>query len=147
VFNCSTTVRRQEYPGRASQLVQARYTECKASVTRTLVDAYSRLGCRMTDHTNRSRATKQAGPKHAVPTLGVLVWFFATACGQWAVRAESDAPSPPNALCQTGEAFVALLDGMQVVDVSDDRYKSGSIGLWTKSDSVTCFDDVEVSGA
>src|SRR5207245_4239050 len=24
--------------------------------------------------------------------------------GQWAVRAESDAPSPPNALCQTGSA-------------------------------------------
>ena len=23
---------------------------------------------------------------------------------QWAVRAESDAPSPPNALCQTGQA-------------------------------------------
>src|SRR6266487_3692248 len=24
--------------------------------------------------------------------------------GQWAVRAEADAPSPPNALCQTGQA-------------------------------------------
>src|SRR6266851_830316 len=24
--------------------------------------------------------------------------------GEWAVRAESDAPSPPNALCQTGSA-------------------------------------------
>jgi Domain of Unknown Function (DUF1080) len=159
--------------------------------------------------------------------------------GQWAVRAEPDAPSPPNALCQTGQAeypaigldarpytdltlvtrfkpisgqedqagglifrvqdrdnyyiargnalednviffvyvgarrsqlkagnakvmngvwhelrvevrgnvFTASLDGKQVVDVADDRYKSGGIGLWTKSDSVTCFDDVEVVSA
>ena len=157
--------------------------------------------------------------------------------GQWAVRAEPDAPSQPNALCQTGNAdfpaiglddkqytdltlvahfkpiagktdqagglifgvqdksnyyilranalednvifftyvnaqrnqlkganakvmpniwhelrvevrgntFVGFLDGKQVVDSTDDRYKSGGIGLWTKSDSVTCFDDVEVT--
>src|SRR5258708_4771255 len=157
--------------------------------------------------------------------------------GQWAVRAEPDSPSPPNALCQTGNAdypaisldskpytdltlvthfkpisgkadqagglifrvqdknnyyilranalednvifftyvsaqrnqlkaanakvmpniwhelrvevrgnmFLGFLDGKQVVDGTDDRYKSGGIGLWTKSDSVTCFDDVEVT--
>jgi hypothetical protein len=157
--------------------------------------------------------------------------------GQWAVRAEPDAPSPPNALCQTGQAdypaigldskqltdftlvmrfkpisgktdqagglifrvqdkdnyyilranalennaifftyvsagrsqlkagdvkvtsgtwhelrvevrgnaFRGFVDGKQVVDTTDDRYKSGGIGLWTKSDSVTCFDDVEVT--
>ena len=159
--------------------------------------------------------------------------------GQWAVRAEPDAPSPPNALCQTGQAdfpaigldsrpmtdltmtakfkpisgredqagglifhvqdkdnyyiaranalednliffvyenarrsqlksaaaktqngqwhdlrvdvrgvaFTAFLDGKQIVDVTDDRYKTGGIGLWTKSDSTTCFDDVQVTGA
>jgi hypothetical protein len=157
--------------------------------------------------------------------------------GQWAVRAEPGAPSPPNALCQTGQAdfpaigldsrsiadltltakfkpisgredqagglifrvqdkdnyyiargnalednviffiyqngrrsqlkgaggkvengqwhdlrvevrgtvFTAFLDGKQVVDVTDDRYKAGGVGLWTKSDSVTCFDDVQVT--
>jgi hypothetical protein len=156
--------------------------------------------------------------------------------GQWAVRAEPDAPSPPNALCQTGQAeypaigldsrqltdltlvmhfkpisgksdqaggvifrvqdganyyifranalennaifftyvnaarsqlkasdaqvtsgtwhelrvevrgnaFRGLVDGKQVVDAMDTRYKSGGVGLWTKADSVTCFDDVEV---
>src|SRR5215216_6296582 len=154
--------------------------------------------------------------------------------GTWAVRAEGDAPSPPNALCQTGQAtFPALslgdavfrdvtltarfkpisgredqaagllfriqdqdnyyilranalennvnfykyaggrrsslkeskaqvqsgqwqelrveaigsrlrgfLDGQQVVEVSDDTYRAGQVGLWTKADSVTCFDDV-----
>ncbi len=157
--------------------------------------------------------------------------------GEWAVRAEPDAPSPPNALCQTGNAdfpaiglddkpytdltivahfkpisgktdqagglifrvqdkgnyyilrgnalednvifftyvnaqrsqlkganakvtpntwhelrvevrgnrFVGSLDGKQVVDSTDSRYTAGGIGLWTKSDSVTCFDDVEVT--
>jgi hypothetical protein len=46
-----------------------------------------------------------------------------------------------------GNTFMAFLDGMQVVDVTDDRYKSGGIGLWTKSDSVTCFDDVELTSS
>ena len=159
--------------------------------------------------------------------------------GQWAVRPESDTPSPPNALCQTGNAefpaigldskpysdltlvtrfkpisgkedeagglifrvqdkdnyyilranalennvifftyvstrrsqlkgadakvmpntwhelrvevrgngFVGSLDGKQVVDSTDSRYTAGGIGLWTKSDSVTCFDDVEVTSS
>jgi hypothetical protein len=157
--------------------------------------------------------------------------------GQWAVRAEADAPSPPNALCQTGAAefpalsldstqytdltltsrfkpisgredqaaglifrvqdkdnyyilranalednvnfyiyrggrrsglrgantrvpsgtwqelrvevqgnqFRGFLNGQQVADSSDDTYKSGGIGLWSKADSVTCFDDVQLS--
>ena len=46
-----------------------------------------------------------------------------------------------------GNTFVAFLDGKQAVDVTDDRYKGGGIGLWTKSDSVTCFDDVEVTSS
>jgi hypothetical protein len=157
--------------------------------------------------------------------------------GQWSVRAEADAPSPPNALCQTGtdqypsmqldakpytdltltsrfkpisgkddqaggllfrvqdkdnyyilranalednvnfyiymggrrntlkgadvkvqsgqwhelrvevraSQFRGFLDGQQVVDATDDRFKTGAIGLWTKADSTTCFDDVVVS--
>jgi len=168
--------------------------------------------------------------------VGVLPSGAQAFSGQWAVRAESDAPSPPNALCQTGNAdfpaisldtkaytdltlvtrfkpisgrqdqagglifrvqdkdnyyilranalennviffiyargsrsqlkagdakvgsgtwhelrvdvrgnaFRGFLDGTSVVDTTDDRYKNGGIGLWTKSDSVTCFDDVEV---
>jgi hypothetical protein len=43
-----------------------------------------------------------------------------------------------------GNKFVAFVDGKQVVDVTDDRYKTGGVGLWTKADSVTCFDDVQV---
>jgi len=158
--------------------------------------------------------------------------------GTWAVRAEADAPSAPNALCQTGEAdFPALmldpkpyadvvlaakfkpisgsvdraaglifrikdrgnyyilranalennvnlykyvdgrrgglkdgqakvpsgqwqelrvevrgdtlrglLNGQQVVEANDGTFTAaGGVGLWTKADSQTCFDDVEVS--
>ena len=40
--------------------------------------------------------------------------------------------------------FRGFLNGQSVVEASDDSYGTGGIGLWTKSDSVTCFDDVEV---
>jgi hypothetical protein len=156
--------------------------------------------------------------------------------GMWAVRAEAGAPSPPNALCQTGQAefpalsldsksvadltltarfkpisgqedqaggllfriqdkdnyyilranalennvnfykyaggrrtgltngratvpsgawhelrvevkgtgFRGFFNGQQVVEATDESYKTGGVGLWTKADSVTCFDDVEL---
>ena len=43
----------------------------------------------------------------------------------------------------TGKQFRGFLDGQQVVEASDDTYQAGKVGLWTKADSVTCFDDVE----
>ena len=156
--------------------------------------------------------------------------------GQWAVRAEPDAPSPPNVLCQTGTAqFPAMalsnavyadvvvsvrfkpisgridqaagiifrvqdkdnyyilranalegnvnfykyasgrrsritrarakvltgvwqelrievtgnhlrgyLNAQFVNETTDDSYLAGRIGLWTKADSVTCYDDVQI---
>jgi hypothetical protein len=44
-----------------------------------------------------------------------------------------------------GNQFRGFLNGQQVTEASDDSYRTGGIGLWTKADSVTCFDDVEVS--
>jgi uncharacterized protein YceK len=168
--------------------------------------------------------------------VGGLPTGATTFSGNWAVRAESDAPSQPNALCQTGtSAYPALaltdtayedvvitirfkpisgntdraagiifrvqdkdnyytlrasalennvtfykysggrrnlmkggsatvasgqwqmlrlevsgsrfrgyLNNQLVVDANDDSFKTGGIGLWTKSDSVACFDNVEV---
>jgi hypothetical protein len=41
-----------------------------------------------------------------------------------------------------GNHFIVLWDGKQVLDASDSTFlKSGKIGLWTKADSVTAFDD------
>jgi Domain of Unknown Function (DUF1080) len=42
-----------------------------------------------------------------------------------------------------GNRFRGVLNGQQVVEAVDDTYKTGRIGLWTKSDSVTCFDEVQ----
>ncbi|MEP7200581.1 MAG: family 16 glycoside hydrolase [Chloroflexota bacterium] len=171
-------------------------------------------------------------------TIGALPAGMVAFSGQWAVRAEADAPSAPNALCQTGRAtYPALqlgdtrygdvvlttrfkpisgqvdragglifrvqnkdnfyilranalednvnfytfiggqrsvikegsakvasgqwhelraemignrmrgfLDGQLVVETTDNRFAApGAIGLWTKEDSVTCFDNVAVS--
>jgi hypothetical protein len=42
----------------------------------------------------------------------------------------------------SGDHFVVTLDGKQVIDARDDSFKdAGKVGLWTKADSVTLFDD------
>ncbi len=46
-----------------------------------------------------------------------------------------------------GNRLRGFLNGQLVVEATDDTYKVGGVGLWTKADSVTCFDDVEVSPA
>lgn len=38
----------------------------------------------------------------------------------------------------------AYLDGQLLLNHRDSRFRSGQIGLWTKSDSVTAFDDLEI---
>lgn len=40
----------------------------------------------------------------------------------------------------------AYLDGQLLLDHRDSRFKAGQIGLWTKADSVTAFDDLEIKG-
>ena len=38
----------------------------------------------------------------------------------------------------------AYLDGQLLLDHRDSRFRSGQIGLWTKADSVTAFDDLRL---
>lgn len=170
-------------------------------------------------------------------TVGGLPAGAQAFSGKWEVRAEADAPSPPNALCQTGTAqYPALslsdkvfadvavstsfkpisgntdraagiifriqdrdnfyilranalednvniyeyvggrrhvvkegsakvpsgkwqelrvevkgntirgfLNGKLVVEARDDTFKAGKVGLWTKEDSGTCFDNVKAA--
>ena len=42
-----------------------------------------------------------------------------------------------------GSTFHGFLNGQPVVEASDDSYAQGRVGLWTKADSVTCFDEVQ----
>ncbi|MBA3257018.1 MAG: DUF1080 domain-containing protein, partial [Pyrinomonadaceae bacterium] len=47
----------------------------------------------------------------------------------------------------TGERIECYFDGRKYLDVSDSTFKSaGKIGLWTKADAQTHFDDLTVGG-
>jgi hypothetical protein len=45
-----------------------------------------------------------------------------------------------------GDRIQAYLNGQILIDHRDSRFRAGQIGLWTKSDSVTAFDDLEIKG-
>ena len=56
--------------------------------------------------------------------------------GQWhAVR-----------LVALGDHMQVWLDGKLLLDHRDSRFKSGRVGLWTKADSITAFDDLTIRG-
>ena len=60
----------------------------------------------------------------------------APALGQWhTVR-----------LVAIGDHLQAWLDGKLYLDHRDSRFKSGRVGLWTKADSITAFDDLTIRG-
>jgi hypothetical protein len=46
-----------------------------------------------------------------------------------------------------GDHMQAWLDGKLYLDHRDQRFKSGRVGLWTKADSVTAFDDLVIRGS
>jgi hypothetical protein len=45
-----------------------------------------------------------------------------------------------------GDRMQAWLDGKPYLDHRDSRFKSGRVGLWTKADSITAFDDLTIRG-
>jgi 3-keto-disaccharide hydrolase len=60
----------------------------------------------------------------------------APALGQWhTVR-----------LVAVGDHFQGWLDGALYLDHRDSRFRSGRVGLWTKADSITAFDDLSIRG-
>jgi 3-keto-disaccharide hydrolase len=60
----------------------------------------------------------------------------APALGQWhTVR-----------LTAVGDHMQAWLDGRLYLDHRDSRFRAGRVGLWTKADSVTAFDDLTIRG-
>ena len=44
----------------------------------------------------------------------------------------------------TGNSLLGYVDGKLVISVTDSTYNQGKVGLWTKADSVTFFDDLVV---
>src|SRR5437667_6024599 len=45
-----------------------------------------------------------------------------------------------------GDHIQAWLNGTLYLDHRDPRFKSGRVGLWTKADSITAFDDLIIRG-
>lgn len=45
-----------------------------------------------------------------------------------------------------GDHIQAYLNGALLLDHRDARYRAGQVGLWTKADSITAFDDLVVRG-
>ncbi|HEV8614327.1 MAG TPA: family 16 glycoside hydrolase, partial [Methylomirabilota bacterium] len=45
-----------------------------------------------------------------------------------------------------GDRIQAWLDGALHLDQRDARFTSGRVGLWTKADSITAFDDLKIRG-
>ena len=44
-----------------------------------------------------------------------------------------------------GNRMRGFLNGQLVNEATDDSYKAGKVGLWTKADSLTCFDNVQTT--
>jgi len=49
-------------------------------------------------------------------------------------------------LVAVGDHMQAWLDGKLYLDHRDSRFKAGRVGLWTKADSTTAFDDLTIRG-
>ena len=46
----------------------------------------------------------------------------------------------------TGNKFICYYDGAKKIEATDDTFKdAGKVGLWTKADSVTYFDDLKIT--
>jgi hypothetical protein len=46
----------------------------------------------------------------------------------------------------SGDRIEAWLDGTRYLEHRDTRFKLGRLGLWTKADSITAFDDLTIRG-
>jgi hypothetical protein len=49
-------------------------------------------------------------------------------------------------LVAVGDHMQGWLDGTLYLDHRDSRFKVGRVGLWTKADSITAFDDLKIRG-
>ncbi len=45
-----------------------------------------------------------------------------------------------------GDRMQGYLNGKVLLDHRDSRFRSGQVGLWTKADSITAFDDLTIRG-
>ena len=78
------------------------------------------------------------------------VMFFLYASGRRSILMRRAVRVPPGRWQELkveiiGNRFRGFLDGQPVMEATDDCYPAGRVGLWTKADSITCFDNVRVT--
>ena len=78
------------------------------------------------------------------------VMFFLYASGRRSILKRSAVRVPAGRWQElkveaVGNRFRGFLDGQPVMEATDDCYPAGRVGLWTKADSITCFDNVRVT--
>src|SRR5262249_9417238 len=78
------------------------------------------------------------------------VYFFRFAGGTRSSIKSGNVKVPPGQWQEVkleveGNPFPGYLNGQLVVEATDDAFAAGGVGLWTKADSVTCFDDFRVT--
>ena len=85
----------------------------------------------------------------AVPSNNVRLYYYDRGRHQLAT-----ASAQPPALGQwhtirvvaVGDHIQAYLNGVLLLEHRDSRYRAGQVGLWTKADSITAFDDLVIRG-
>src|SRR5437867_4380645 len=101
---------------------------CKTTVA-TLVAGAWRLRFRAADAVEDLKVPDNVPTeKFDFEAKGIEGWT--TVDGQWAM----------------GDHIQAWLNGKLYLDHRDPRCKSGRVGLWTKADSITAFDDLTIRG-
>lgn len=45
-----------------------------------------------------------------------------------------------------GSRIQGWLNGRLLLDQHDERFRAGRVGVWTKADSITAFDDLTIRG-
>ena len=73
------------------------------------------------------------GERHQLATAGVK----SPNLGQWHLLR----------VLAVGDHLQAWLDGQLLLDHRDTRSRVGRVGLWTKADSITAFDDLSIRGS
>ena len=133
-----------------------------------LVGACARRGVRPTSAAEAAELTLPAGASEEgfdFETAGVERWT--TVAGRWTVEDMDGAPSGKRVLVQREvrnefNVIVAPPGPYTALDVSvklepiagkarllehrDARFAAGRVGLWTKADSITAFDDLSIRG-
>ena len=85
-------------------------------------------------HGNAFRSSEVKNGKAKKTRKNAVASVKAPALGQWhTVR-----------LAALGDHMQAWLDGTLYLDHHDSRFKSGRVGLWTKADSITAFDELTI---